>query len=30
MNYAIQSETCTFPYLQVTARKRTSKHSLIQ
>lgn len=30
MNYAIQSETCTFPYLQATARKRTSKHSLIQ
>ncbi|NAW69306.1 AraC family transcriptional regulator [Vibrio sp. V27_P1S3P104] len=30
MNYAIQSETCTFPYLQVTARKRAIKHSLIQ
>lgn len=30
MNYAIQSETCTFPYLQVTARKRSNKHSLIQ
>lgn len=30
MNYAIQSETCSFPYLQVTARKRAIKHSLIQ
>ncbi len=30
MNYAIQSETCLFPYLETTARKRTMKHSLIR
>lgn len=29
MNYAIQSETCVFPFLQVTSRKRATKHSLI-
>ncbi|MFG0607460.1 AraC family transcriptional regulator [Vibrio mimicus] len=30
MNYAIQSETRHYPYLEVTARKRTLKHSLIR
>lgn len=29
MNYAIQSETCLFPYLESTSRKRAVKHSLI-
>ncbi|EKO3464009.1 AraC family transcriptional regulator [Vibrio fluvialis] len=29
MNYAIQSETCLFPYLEATSRKRATKHSLI-
>lgn len=29
MNYAIQSETCLFPYLEATSRKRAVKHSLI-
>ncbi len=30
MNYAIQSETFLFPYLEVTPRKRASKHSLVK
>ncbi len=30
MNYAIQSETYFFPYLEVTSRKRAPKHSLIR
>lgn len=30
MNYAIQSETCLFPYLEVTPRKRATKHSLVK
>ncbi|KQA26141.1 AraC family transcriptional regulator [Vibrio metoecus] len=30
MNYAIQSETRHYPYLEVTARKRTLKYSLIR
>lgn len=30
MNYAIQSETCLFRYLEVTSRKRAAKHSLIR
>ncbi|MGL4830102.1 MAG: AraC family transcriptional regulator [Vibrio sp.] len=30
MNYAIQSETRHYPYLEVTARKRSLKHSLIR
>lgn len=30
MNYAIQSETQTFSYLEVTPRKRATKHSLIR
>lgn len=29
MNYAIQSETCLFPFLEATPRKRAVKHSLI-
>lgn len=30
MNYAIQSETRHYPYLEVSARKRALKHSLIR
>ncbi|MFV0446966.1 MAG: AraC family transcriptional regulator [Vibrio sp.] len=30
MNYAIQSEICLFPYLEVTPRKRATKHSLVK
>ncbi len=30
MNYSIQFETCSYPYLEVTPRKRTTKHSLIK
>ncbi|WP_165313130.1 AraC family transcriptional regulator [Vibrio ziniensis] len=30
MNYAIQSEICSFPYLEVTPRKRATKHSLVK
>ncbi|TXY26153.1 AraC family transcriptional regulator [Vibrio mimicus] len=30
MNYAIQSETRHYPYLEITARKRSLKHSLIR
>ncbi len=30
MNYAIQSDTFLFPYLEVTPRKRATKHSLVK